>query len=827
MSVQGDFSQFLVDNPLYLSGNEFNQNLRLEVTGSIGERVHLDVMLDDSVFQDEEKRLRLDVSGRVWNLSLGRFPLMLEGSRFLMAPRTGMGAFLKGTMNRETVEAFIQRPEGRTQRNFFKGKGALQEYVLTDSTGLPNPLVVVGSERVVLDGRVLTRGEDYELDYLEGAILLSQGLLPLDERNRLSVEFEEAGQGSGLRSTFYGGRYTRQLGPKKEAHFSVGFAGEVDQLSQTSSLETTGITPHRLGVFEVSAHTPLAPGVILDGRAAISSLDEDLNSDEGGRGPVGAFDLKLSYGARLYDLVVGRSVVEPGFQGVGLTRFQTAGERRFASRDGAISFLQGNYHPHKDFQARTSYQEAESNLSDLPDESREEVRTATVEVDTNGLLGGELDFRYLGEVNQGRIAGQAEERSGTKDRFSVVHGRRLGKVGIQLRAEMEDVYLEGEPADSYQLAGVEFTGPTTSAVNWSASGNLRVIHRGDAADPKRLERNARAGFNADMGDDLSLSLDYRHRRETNRDPEDTSRAPEQETNTGEARLRYLRGERLEAETVYTGEVRSRIFLDRFNDYQAGLDSRTYQPPAQTAVTPNPILNRGSTTNVLFRPSQKVEVGGGYRWRLEADTQTRELFSREEGADGRVTWTPSEGWRASFQQGENHSQNPTAGTDRSQYSQGLEVVRSFSSGSNVNLTRSLEHLEDRANQDLSERILKDRLGVERRLRKGVVAKGGVSTGVEERVVRSETRGLDAGLEWTQPRTGSRLGIGVDLSQLLREDSAGERQETARKKWFLSAAGKLGDEGFVDLGLELTTAGEDPRGGEGYRALTTNLRLGLEF
>lgn len=827
MSVQGDFSQFLVDNPLYLSGNEFEQNLRLEVTGSIGEKVHVDVMLDDSIYQDEEKRMRVDVSGRVWNLSLGRFPLMLEGSRFLMAPRTGLGAFLRGTTNREVVEAFVQRPEGKTQRNFFEGKGALQEYVLTDSSGLANPLVVVGSERVVLDGRLLERGVDYEMDYLEGAVLLSQHLLPLDERNRLSVEFEEAGEGSGLRSTFFGGRYTREFGPTREARVSLGFAGEVDQLSEDASTATTGISPHRLGVVELAAQVPLARGLIAEGRAALSSLDEDTRSEEGDHEPVGAYDLKLTYGARLFDLTLGRSVVEPGFQGVGLDRFQTAGERRFASRDGSVSFLQGTYRPHADFQARASYQEAESNLSDLADEAREDVRTATFEVDTRGVLGGEVDLRYLGEASQGRAAGATEEARSGKDRFSVVHSRRLGRIGVQFRGELEETYRDQEALDSYQLAGVEFTGPTTSSVTWSTGGSLRAVHQGDAGDPSRLETDARAGVQAEVGEDLSLGLDLQHRRIRNRDPSDTSRAPREETNTGEARFRYLRGERLEVETVLTGEVRSRVFLDGISEYQANLDARSQDLTAQTALTPNPVLNRGSTSQVLFRPSRKVELGGGYRWSREADIRTDELYSREEGGDGRVTWTPSEHWKTSLEASQGASENPVAGNQRDNLSSRVEVLRSFPRGSNLSLRRTLEDVDDHANPDLSERTLENRLGLEHRIRRGLVAKAGLHAGAEQRVARSETQGFDAGLEWTQPRTGSRLGMGVDFTDVRGTGSDGEDQESLRKKWFLSAAGRLGEEGFVDLGLELTSAGADARGGEGYRALTTNLKLGLEF
>lgn len=826
MSVDGDFSQFLVDNPLFLDGNRFDQNLRLEVTGAIGEKVHVDVLLDDSIFQDEEKRMRLDVTGRVWNLSLGRLPVQLEGSRFLMAPRTGLGMMVTGRTARRSWEAFLQRPEGKTQRNFFQGAGALQEYVLKDSTGAPNPLVVVGSERVLLDGRQLERGVDYEMDYLEGALLLGRSLLPLDERNRLTVEFEEAGQGSGLRSTVYGGRYTQRFGPEKEAWVSLGTVGEFDQVSQLSqqaSPLSTGIHPRRTQVLEAAGAVPLARGLLLEGRGAVAMGDDDTSSDEGEREAAGAFDLKLTHKARIVELVAGRSVVEPGFQGVGLDRFQTAGERRFASRDGAVSFLQGSYRPHDDLAVRTSVQEARTNLEGSPVEPEEEVRTGTFEVDTSHVLGGQVDLRYLGEVSRSRAVGEAEPVEGTKDRITALRHRRLGTLGLQLRGEVEDATRAGEVADSYQLAGAELTGPTTSSVQWGLGGTVRAVHRGDPADPTRLERSAQAGASTDLGRDLSLGLDARHRKEIRRDPADTTGPPEQESNTGEARLKFQHGQKLEAESRFTAEVRSRVFLDPVTPYQAGLDSTRARPPPQTALTPNPVLTRGLQNSLRYRPDRHLTLDLGYRWKRESDTVTDDRLAMDESGDGRVSWSPSQAWRASYEQAGGLTRNQAQGSHRLHHSRRLEVVRAFEGGSQVSLGQTSDETDDRASPTVSQFTRATRLGMERRLKPGLTAKGGLSTGFEDKVVRADTTGVDMGLQWTQTRTGSRVELGVVLEDVDRE----EGQDTSRKRWSLSAAGKLGDEGFLDLGVALATAGEDGRGGGGYQALTTNLSLGVEF
>lgn len=841
-SVEGDLTQFLNENPAFLNGNELTQSLRLEASGNVNDKVSVDIRLDDSGLNPDEQRMKIEVAGRVWNLVVGKIPVTLPGNRFLMGQRTGMGLFVKGEAGRDRIELFAQRPEGRSHRNVFEGRGSLQEYVLTDRSGLQNPLVVVGSDKVTLDGRRLERGVDYEIDYLEGAVLLSRTLLPLDPRSRLTVEFEEGGSGSGFASTVFGGRYTRRFGKRPRepdrdvpaagtgpagSYVSLGFAVEADDRSAPPSASTTDMSPGRLGVFELQGRAEVSRDLTVTGAAAVSARDRDTWTDAGSEDPTGAFEVGAAFSPGRFELRLSRAVIDPGFAGVGLDRFTRGAERSDLARDGASTLAEALWKGATGARVETRFREARTNLAGTRAEAEEATRVGAVQVDLPEVAGGKLGLGWLVEDAETRAAGSADFVDSRRERLTAVQSRQLGAVKLQVSGELEDTVRAADASESYALAGVELTGPGEARIGWSAGGSLRETARGAGSDPTRIARDAHGGVSTELRDDLTLGVDFRHLRETRLDDTDPAAPPSQEANTGEARLR-LNGRKLEGELHATGEVRSRVLVDRLTPWgtpQQDLSPNQRLP--QTAVAQDPVLTRGFARSLTWRPVDAWEVGVSGRDKFELDTATGEHYSRDRSRDGRVSWSPDKYLRARIEVGSGDSFSDPSRIDRSNWDQRFEVTRSLESGLSISATRTRERLDDRIEESRSEAKTKDRLGAEKQVRRNLLAKGGLSTGRERTSADLTTTGVDLSLEWARPRLGGKVAAGVEVQGVTGEDASGGDVETARKRWFMSAAGKLGEGGFVDLDVDLKSSGEDGRGGQGYRGLTTQLKLGLEF
>lgn len=186
--------------------------LRLQLAGELAEDVHVRAALTDenTPIQPEgtTQRLRdfdrvfveidgpygtaqlgdvdLDLDGSV----LGRVDRKLQGAKLVTAAgrpparwwdgarATAAGAVARGTYRRQEVEAL---------------EGVQGPYRLRGAQGEPFVPVVAGSERVYLDGELLTRGEsnDYVIDYATGELTFTTNRLITAER-RIRVEFEYA-----------------------------------------------------------------------------------------------------------------------------------------------------------------------------------------------------------------------------------------------------------------------------------------------------------------------------------------------------------------------------------------------------------------------------------------------------------------------------------------------------------------------------------------------------------------------------------------------------------------------------------------------------------
>ena len=182
--------------------------LRMELAGAVAEGVNVQAVLTDenTPIQPEGTTQQLSDFDRVFvqldapmgRARLGDVDLAVTGSEFASFTRKIQGAALEG--NVPAWGAFAGgrlRAAGATTRGIFQSQdlpaieGVQGPYRLRGRQGEEFVIVIAGSERVYLDGILLTRGEngDYVIDYATGELTFTPRRLITAER-RITVDFE-------------------------------------------------------------------------------------------------------------------------------------------------------------------------------------------------------------------------------------------------------------------------------------------------------------------------------------------------------------------------------------------------------------------------------------------------------------------------------------------------------------------------------------------------------------------------------------------------------------------------------------------------------------
>lgn len=183
-----------------------NSNLDLQITGKISDKVSLRASIQDSNIPlqeggysqklDEFDQIFIELFSDKWNIRAGDLFLENRQSRFLNFNKKvqGMSAnFTFGTPEKKTnVFASAALVRGQYARSTFTGQEGNQgPYKLQGPNGELYILVISGSERVFVNGILLTRGEnnDYTIDYNAGEIIFTS-LFPITSEMRINVEYQ-------------------------------------------------------------------------------------------------------------------------------------------------------------------------------------------------------------------------------------------------------------------------------------------------------------------------------------------------------------------------------------------------------------------------------------------------------------------------------------------------------------------------------------------------------------------------------------------------------------------------------------------------------------
>jgi hypothetical protein len=199
------FSSGTVYRDLVLStsgGTEFGGGLQLQLQGRLGKNMLINGVLSDQSIPiqpegdtrslDEIDKIYLNVSHPDFNITAGDINFNLKSGKFFNINRKLIGLKNNISINNWSVDAIYANSKGSYHKMQFKGsEGNQGPYPLNSREGSRDIQLLAGSERVWLDGTLLTRGEnhDYTIDYNSAEIsFTAENLIHFD--SEIFVEFQ-------------------------------------------------------------------------------------------------------------------------------------------------------------------------------------------------------------------------------------------------------------------------------------------------------------------------------------------------------------------------------------------------------------------------------------------------------------------------------------------------------------------------------------------------------------------------------------------------------------------------------------------------------------
>jgi hypothetical protein len=188
-----------------------NSGFRMQLAGKLAQDVDVTAALTDEnsplqpegttqTLQDVDK-VYIEIKTPHYSATLGDFDLQIDqkdGGEFGRLNRNLQGG--RGTASFGQIGGSMSltgaTARGKYATNQFQGMESVQgPYLLTGNNGENRLVIIAGSERVYLNGELMTRGEvnDYVIDYTGGEITFSSRRL-ITNASRITIDFEYSDQ---------------------------------------------------------------------------------------------------------------------------------------------------------------------------------------------------------------------------------------------------------------------------------------------------------------------------------------------------------------------------------------------------------------------------------------------------------------------------------------------------------------------------------------------------------------------------------------------------------------------------------------------------------
>lgn len=694
--VSGDIGHFSTENYDSIPGFHLDQSLHLEIDGNITENSSVHAVLDDK--DDEDRRFTVNIDGPVWKFVMGDFPLALEGTEFTLFRKEVRGIMAQGAFHEKFKSIFLfSQSKGQARREQFRGAGQQQEFRLQG-----NP-VVQNSERVSIDGKVLTRGSDYFVDYEDGLIKFLPHILPIELTRWIVVEYEVSDDSLAFSRNLFGTRHIFTYAPDKE--IGISWLREVDDSTPKSGENASSTaTPMQHDVVGADINWQVSPQIGVTGETAVSFLDPNKNSeqlpeDKCLTGHASKLALKANASKYSGDVIFKR--IDKDFKVVGREGGVTELGERGLVNDIMSGLAKLEYRFENGLKAFADYEKSETNLA-----NDENLQTIDFDDKNAGFIWKSNAGTRI-EVRGGRQhdfeSGPSVNSDIVRKTAAVIYDKNFGKLKTQ--AKFENTAYDDSINTASDTAVVEMNfnmgAKADRTFSWNAGASRITVL--DEVAPENL-RSETHNYNLDMSYEPNRVFSARGIFQWRRE-DDMHANSRKDTEIADSQFRYEPNRDLRTQLKYKVENTSRILRD------PNLDPEKYiKPPS----LPNSDDDEDEILTTFENPVQKTTANFITDYRINRflqayfDWRQRELI--DQANDKRVSindrkayelrYTPLEKMLVTTEYEEGVSKNINPKTELRDYLKAIQIRHEFYRGCFIDAAYE-EYDEDEKYTDMND------------------------------------------------------------------------------------------------------------------------------
>ena len=809
-SYQGDFNQFVQRNPQVLSDRKFDQHTRFQVRGRLGDSTEVNAIFDDSNEREEDEKILLNLRGNKYEAALGRIDLNLQGTRFLLNNKKGLGLFFHRNWDHFKAAFLISRSEGIEEREQFFGRGLQREYVLRKSP------VVSGSESITLDGVKLHRGSDYRIDYEGGSIQLEHKLLPVESTSNLIVEYESSRDGSSYKNRVFGSQILYDFGSKRKLGFSLLM--EKDQIDE-AMMKTSGTKPHQLNLYGLNVNWQDFYGADIDIEFVYSRDKQDIASHTLPVLSGTALDMTAKYKNSNHQLSFQKERIDPRFRSIGKNKFVALGEDSNLIGDVDQSSFRYRYSTGP-WNYVQDYRDSQTNLKDDPDKDSVNFM----------MSGGSLSY----EFNNGlrlrtnyKNENSPSLRNGVLQKENILR-KKSWKLNMPIKSLFDfDLQRLNEKRVTNNLGlntnnqslfykTNQFSLSSKKMKNFNVNYSYRLRNTDDLLLGANTEENINHSLKLNLrrGRELQSQLEFAWRKD-----EDIIRSEVNKALSSGMDFSYRKSRDFNYRMRLKHELKTRIVQEVSN-----LDlSQIRDKDQKTYITPShPVQTFQNSHQLRFKHNRHFNHRLSYRFRSEEEDNINRLLSKNENMAWDFKWKLPKNYRLRYKWSKRDRYNLNSNVDRNTLGFDTELTRAL--GSQMTLTsRYFQEVENDYFEGNYQELFDRSIRFDRSLSRLWQFQSNLlwrdRRGIEER----EEWSLGGGAIYTP--NNSSLRIGMDISRGRSRD-----RRTNKTGDLMSLKLNLNQRLFTDTHLEGNYKFEKDgpsSEGSGYSANMVNFRVSVDF
>jgi len=638
--VKGDIGHFSTENFDSIPGFHLDQSLHLEIDGNINRSTKVNAVLDDK--DDEERRFTVNIEGKVWNFTLGDFPLSIKDTEFTLFRKELRGILAVGNLNERLETSFLySRSKGAARREQFRGAGQQQEFRLS---GRP---VVQNSEKVTVDGKLLNRGTDYLIDYEDGVLKFMPKLLPIEITSWIVVEYEVSDSKLAFKRNLMGSRVVYKFPHKGRMGFT--FLREADDTTPNSSDSASGtVRPMEHQIWETDGEWKINDRFTLAGENSISIYDPNRNAETAKQ------DLKLKDSANKLSLIgktekvdadITRRFVGKDFRLIGRSDGVTELGERGLVRDILKENGRITYSFTPNWSAFAGLENSRTNLSNDPSLSAIDFKDKLIGLTWKYMPKSQLETRF--ERQEDRETKNVILSDRDKNVGTLVWDHDFGPVFTQTKIEQtkyED-WVNSASGSRVLHAGLNLGSDKNKKFTWSLAGSHLSVNDGLMKNDLRSQtRNYSIDMNYDPNRVFNARGIFQWRREKDYLVQIT-----QNDEVADSRIQYRPNPDIRSVLKYKVENTTKVVRD------PNLDPAKYIKPPSLPVEKkdqeevvgrfeNPVQKRTANFSTSYRLGEKGETNFDWKRRDLKDRHTCEILSFNDRKIYEFRYTPVKKWR---------------------------------------------------------------------------------------------------------------------------------------------------------------------------------------